>query len=394
MRIRGPYLFLLIALCLGSIGIWKAIDARRASAADIPNYPKRWNPAAAATYLDKREIWWQNWPSAQMDHGTVCISCHTVVPYALVRPALRRQLNEKEISAPEAAMLTSIEKRVNDWPEMTPFYTDAANGPGKTTQSHATEAVLNAVILSAYDAADGHLSSATQTAFNEAWALQEETGVNAGGWNWQDFHLAPWESPEAGYQGAALIAIALGDTPDRYASEPEVREHVKQLQGYLRRHYAALPLMGQLYALWASARLPGLLTGADRTELVEKISDLQLHDGGWALPSLDQQPGLRHYLVDHWKQVSNTAESDGCATGLVVLALEEGSVKPQDPTLNRGLQWLQRHQQKDGSWHASSLNGPRDPYSDMGQFMSDAATGYAALALEKARREAMNSVPR
>ena len=137
----------------------------------------------------------------------------------------------------------------------------------------------------------------------------------------------------------------------------------------------------------------GCLTDADRTELIEKIDDLQLHDGGWALPSLDQQPGLKRYLVDHWKQVSNMAESDGCATGLVVLALEEGGVKPQDPVLNRGLQWLEQHQEKDGSWWASSLNGPRDPDSDIGQFMNDAATGYAALALENARREAPNSIP-
>ena len=92
---------------------------------------KSWSPAAAASYLDAREVWWQSWPSAQMDHGTVCISCHTVVTYALVRPALRRQLDEKEMTAPETAMLTSIEKRVNDWPQMTPFYTDAANGPGE-----------------------------------------------------------------------------------------------------------------------------------------------------------------------------------------------------------------------------------------------------------------------
>ena len=82
-------------------------------------------------------MWWQKWPSAQMDHGTVCISCHTVVPYALVRPALRQQLGEKELTAPEATMLASIERRVNGWSQMTPFYTDAANGPRKTDESHA-----------------------------------------------------------------------------------------------------------------------------------------------------------------------------------------------------------------------------------------------------------------
>ena len=394
MRIRTAYIILLVVLCIGGIGIWRGNRIREASAATSPSYLKNWNPAAAATYLDAREIWWQNWPPAQKDHGTVCISCHTVVPYALVRPALRRQLGENGMTAAETAMLASVEKRVTDWSDMTPFYTDAAYGQGKTAQSHATEAVLNAVILSSYDAAHGHLSPVTRTAFNNAWALQEKAGENEGAWAWQDFHLAPWESPESGYQGAALMAIALSNTPEHYASEPGVREHQDQLQGYLSRQYAAQPLMSQLYVLWASARMPGLLAEADRTKLIEKIADLQLLDGGWALPSLDQQPGMRRYVLDHWKQMSKTAESDGCATGLVVLALEQAGVKPQDPVLNRGLQWLEQHQLKDGSWWASSLNGSYDPDSDMARFMPDAATGYATLALENIRRDSPDSIPK
>jgi squalene-hopene/tetraprenyl-beta-curcumene cyclase len=378
---------MLAALCIGGINIWRAAirgrDVPSARASDL----KRWNPSAAAAYLDRREEWWQSWPPAEMDHGTVCVSCHTVVPYALVRPALGRELNEKAVSAPNARMLGSVEWRVNYWSQVIPFYTDAAYGPGKTAQSHATEAVLNAVILSAHDAADGHLSPITRTAFNEAWELQEKSGENAGAWNWQDFHLAPWESAESGYQGAALMEIAVDDAPDHYASEPGVRKHLDQLRSYLRRRYAAQPLMSQLYVLWAAARIPDLLSEADRTKLIEKIDALQLQDGGWALPSLDQQPGLRRYLVDHWRQMVKTAASDGCATGLVVLAFEEGGLDPRDPALNRGLQWLERDQQKDGSWKARSLNEPRDPDSDIGRFMDDAATGYAVLALQNARRQ-------
>src|ERR1700735_5605575 len=37
---------------------------------------KAWDKAAAARYLDDREVWWQEWPHAQKDHGTVCVSCH------------------------------------------------------------------------------------------------------------------------------------------------------------------------------------------------------------------------------------------------------------------------------------------------------------------------------
>ena len=48
-----------------------------------------WNPKAAASYLDYRAGWWMEWTGSARDHGTFCISCHTALPYALSRPALR-----------------------------------------------------------------------------------------------------------------------------------------------------------------------------------------------------------------------------------------------------------------------------------------------------------------
>ena len=40
-------------------------------------------------------------------------------------------------------------------------------------------------------------------------------------------------------------------------------------------------------------------------------------------------------------------ESDGYATGLAVLAMEESGTYRRDKTLQRGLEWLAKHQQKD-----------------------------------------------
>jgi D-alanine-D-alanine ligase len=57
-----------------------------------PGDTKVWDRQAAAAYLDGRMGWWAGWPSAARDHETFCVSCHTSLPYALARPALRAAL--------------------------------------------------------------------------------------------------------------------------------------------------------------------------------------------------------------------------------------------------------------------------------------------------------------
>jgi squalene-hopene/tetraprenyl-beta-curcumene cyclase len=368
-------------LCIVVLIVWAGGRVRANSAAALGAYRGSWNQAAAAGYLDSREAWWQSWPTAQLSEGTVCLSCHTVVPYALARPGLRAALGERELTPAENAMLGSIEKRVTDWAKLAPYYTD----PAHAQPSHATEAVLNALILAEYSQQQPELKPITSRAFDEAWALQETSGEDAGGWEWQDFHEVPWESKESAYQGAAMMEIALGFMPPSYDADPSARSHSEQLRQYLVQHYAAQPAFNQLYVLWASTTTPGLLSDAQRTDLIAKVSQLQRADGGWSLPSLDTQTEAKKFAFDLFKRANNVDGSDGIATGLVVLALEKAGVSPSDPTMRRGLAWLEAHQYEGGNWWASSMNGFRNPTTDLGRFMSDAATGYAVLALEQAR---------
>lgn len=375
MKSRLAATYVVLGGCLAAVVGWRVLPVEGASP-KMPGLPIHseaagWNSAMAAHALDARETWWQQWPHAQKDHGTVCVSCHTVLPYAMVRPQLQRQLGEAVMPAQEAAMMKSVEKRVAQWPEMVPFYSDAHDGVGKTAESHATEAVLNAVILTSFDTQEGHLRPITRTALDEVWALQEQSGERAGGWKWQDFHLAPWESTESAYQGAALLMLKVMGAPDGYAGEPGVRGHVARLQDYLERQYASQPVMNQLYILWASSKAPSLLSPDARAGLIAKVRSLQQPDGGWRTMALDS--------IERSDHSPEPEGSDGFATALVVLTFDEAGVG--DPAAAGGAKWLRDHQNPDGSWDARSMNKQRDPASVAGPFMSDAATGYAAMAL-------------
>jgi squalene-hopene/tetraprenyl-beta-curcumene cyclase len=350
------------------------VHPRAALAADMSAKAARgWDRQAAERYLDGREVWWQGWDRTQKDHGTYCISFHTQAPYGLARPALRHELGEAAPSGAEQAMIASIEKRVHMWKEVQPFYLDEKYGEGKEIESRNAESVLNAVILASYDARQKHLSDTARLAFENAWALQSKSGPIAGAWVWQNFHYTPWESPESEYHGAALMAMAVGFAPAHYRDERQNVERVAALTGYLRSHYDAQPLLNRVIAFWAMARFTGLLTNEQRGKLLADLKTRQRDDGGWSLADLGT-----------WKRVDETpleTRSDGYATGVVLLALEENHVR--DESVKRGIAWLEANQDKTtGAWPAWSLNKKRNPQSDAGPFMSDAATGYAVLALE------------
>ncbi|HTV14855.1 MAG TPA: hypothetical protein VME68_09080 [Acidobacteriaceae bacterium] len=376
-----------VVLCLGVLLVVVSAGAffRAARRADVSPTLSRgafqhtWSPAEAAAYLDYRESWWQGWQRAQKDHGTICISCHTVLPYALVRPDLRAQLSENGLSPAELKMLGSIETRVTHWSQTTPYYTDAAHAQ----PSRGTESVLNAFVLAAYDRRSGQFTSVTRQAFDEAWALQNSSG----GWPWQDFHESPWESPESAYWGAALMAIGVNNTPKSYRDEPAVRPHVNQLQDYLRRTYSDQPTINQLFVVWAGESMDGLVSNTQRSQLAQKIERLQHPDGGWSLGSLDDRVVRKPEMLDMFRPGGGRDGSDGCGTGLAVLGLEKAGVAIQDRAVQRGLEWLRSHQYQDGSWWAPSLNVLRPPDSEVGRFMSDAATGYAVLAIDQAREK-------
>src|SRR6266571_2496845 len=298
-----------------------------------------WDQQAAAAYLDQRAAWWMEWPKAARDHETFCVSCHTAVPYALSRPALRKSLAEAAPSANERRILDNVAKRVRLWKEVAPFYSDADRGVYKTVESRGTESVLNALILASNDAQSGQLSNDTLMALDNMWAEQQTAGNKKGAWSWLRFANEPWEADDSDYYGATLAAVAAGTAPGNYLARPEIQNNLKLLREYLNRESAAQTTVNRVVLLWASARLPGLLEPQQQKAIIAEVLGKQQADGGWSLSS----------LVGGWKRQDGTPQegkSDGYATGLIAFALQQAGIPRENPQQKLAFAWLAANQKK------------------------------------------------
>jgi len=341
---------------------------------------KSWNPGKAEAYLDERQNAWFAFSSADRGEGerrTSCVSCHTVLPYVLARPVLRKLVGAE--TATTKKLLSQTRMRVENWKELDSeaFGLLYDSNARKKKESWGTEAVLNAVILAFDDCIEGRSSPSdgTKQAFSNLWQTQVQTGDHPGTWDWLDFNMGPWEWREARYVGASLAAIAVGTAPGYYTpgTDADTDARVGLLGDYLKSGLQRQNLHNRVWGLWASAKVEGILTKAEQQKLIKQLLEQQHEDGGWSLSSLGT-----------WMRSDGTEQetgSDGYATGLVLHVLQIAGVAKDDVKIAKGLDWLKSNQSPMGAWRGVSVNKKRDPASHSGKFMSDAATAFAVLAL-------------
>ena len=316
----------------------------------LPGWCADWNPRLAAQFMDRRQKDWFAWPRANRD-ATPCVSCHTGITYLMARPALRKALGEPEPTIYETGLLESLRSRVS---KREP---PAAPGIG-------VESILAALFLP---------NTAT---LDRLLALQIKQGDSKGSWNWFSLKDDPWEMPESKFFGASMAALAIGSAPapERDRRDLRDRPEVKDLVAYLERARTGQPLHNRLTLLWASSRLPVAMPAAARRALIEEVWQKQEADGGWSIDSLGP--------FEFKPEAQHTTGSNAYATAFTAYVMEQTAPGKADPKLAKALAWLRRHQDPEGGyWHADSMNHVYAAGGMESQFMRDAATAYAVLAL-------------
>ena len=347
-----------VALLAGSLGTFagQPEPEKRLPRNLLPSSPNE--PLAGALSLAKS--------AAFLDGVTVtwikerkCASCHTGFPYLLARPAL----GDPKAPAP-LEVRKFLEDRVAAWDRGGKGVGYLKGGGSLRVSEGVTEVVAIAATLAQHDAqSTGKLQPRTRQALDLMWELQQKDGS----WTWNKTGLAPFEHDD--YYGAVYAALGVGCAPEGYARSQAARKGLARLKGYLRKTPPP-DLHHQTWLLWASLKLAGLMTPAEREHTIKDLLALQRDDGGWSLPSLG-----------HWKRLNGKpndhhAPSDGYATGLVVYVLRQAGVPATKEAIRRGVNWLKTNQRASGRWFTRSLN------ADRAHFISHAGTAFAVMALK------------
>ena len=228
----------LVALVLG-IPIVIATPGTRGG----ENTPEPWDKTRASQYLDRRGEEWFKFGSASRGQGaskSSCVSCHSLLPYALARPVLRRVCDESVPTRWETKILGQIKERVANWDRLdsAPFQLMYDFDDAKKRQSRGTESVFNALILALDDRFEGRKqpSDHTQKALSILWSTQLTEGEHKGSWEWINFGMEPWESNNSPYFGACLAAVAIGAAPGSGLTKPDgdTRKRLDSLRDYLK----------------------------------------------------------------------------------------------------------------------------------------------------------------
>jgi squalene-hopene/tetraprenyl-beta-curcumene cyclase len=276
---------------------------------------------AAVQFLDAAALNWQK--------ERKCFACHSDYAFLFTRPLVGWDVpSHQQIRA-------NLEQLAEKPME------------GKHSVTHT---VMAASVLAQNDAlTTGKLQPVTRTALDRMWEVQREDG----GFDWMKFNQPPSEIDD--HYGVTMAAIGVAK-----AGLAKIREYFKD-NPPTNLHHRAMKLL-------ASQHLDGIMTEAERQQVVADLFALQKPDGGWGAVTLG-----------NWERSDDKPRdmesSDGYGTGFAIYAIRQAGVPADDPRIQKGIVWLKTHQRESGRWFTRSM------WKDSKHYITHTGTAYAILAL-------------
>jgi len=289
--------------------------------------------SAAVRFMDSAALTWQK--------QRKCFACHSNYAFLLARPAVTHKVPVHKTIRLALEYLAEHPRRTSYW---------------------VTEAVMVASVLAQNDATTtGKLHPSTRKALDRIWTAQREDG----GWTWLDDNEPPSEIDD--HYGVTMAAIGVAVAPDNYSQTPAAKKGLEKICKYFRNnppanmHHRAMKMMVSLH-------VNGVMTKAERQEVIKDLFALQKYDGGWGLATLG-----------NWKRSDGKEQdyesSDGYGTGFAIYILRLAGVPAEDPRIQKGIAWLKTHQRASGRWFTRSMK------QESKHYITHSGTAYAILAL-------------
>ena len=257
---------------------------------------------AAVRFLDAAALNWQK--------DRKCFACHSDYAFLFTRPLVSWK-------APAHEQLRSKLE-------------DLAEHP-RDVKYRVTEAVMVASVLAQNDAlTTGKLHPTTRKALDRMWTMQREDG----GFDWMKYNQPPSEIDD--HYGVTMAAIGVGAAPDDYAETPAAKAGLDKIRDYFENNPPA-NLHHRAMKLLASLHVDGIMTEAERQQVVQDLFALQKPDGGWGVVTMG-----------NWQRSDDKPQdmesSDGYGTGFAVYVLRQAGVPADEPRIQKGIAWLKTHQ--------------------------------------------------
>jgi ankyrin repeat protein len=348
---------LMQAARMGRVDMAKALRAKGASGSVVPHSPRPLLTAIERSLpliQSRGQMWFER---------TKCLSCHHTYPSqqaTLLAKQYGLKINEKIAET----QLTAFSE----------FLSDFERGHAKAAVSREASAATDSPShqedrsrsLAAFLGSVPPFSTASTERFENMARVLANLQFEDGRWI-HGLARVPIESSDVLTTAYAIRALQLYGPGDQ---RQKINKQIARATEWLKHVTATTTddLLGKLYGFyWMKA-------DAQLHDVTQQLLRQQKADGSWA-----QKPGMN---------------GDAYATGITLFALHETQrLHIQDPAYKRGVEFLLRTQEDDGSWlvptRAIPLNGYLESGSphDKHQFISFAATCWATMALTVATRE-------